>query len=810
MAPSTSRRSGTHEAPATAPRFAAAWAALVYAVGTLALGFPALAGRFLVSPTSDQYIAGYAFREFAASQLRATGAMPLWNPYIFGGMPFVASMNGDLFYPTALLRLVVPTDVAMTWAFMIHIFLAAFFTYLFLRAWGLGFLPSLAGGLAYMMGGPIASYVAPGHDGKLYVSALTPLVLWMLVRGMRDGRSWAWGVIAVTVGLATLSPHPQLLQYMLLVSGAFALWLAFGGGEGGHPPRDVALRRLGIALVAVVIGILMGAVQYLPVLHYVPWSPRASGLKGWDFATSYSFPPEELINTVVPQFTGMLDGYWGRNNIHLHSEYLGVVVLALAVLGFGCLRRKRERGAERGAVPRASFARFWMGVLVIALLWSLGRYTPFFALVYAIVPGTKFFRAPSTMFYVVGLALAVFTALGVERVLARDVTRRFAVGWAIAGAVILLLGVTGALTSLAEAIAPAERAAMVQDNAAALLAGAVRSAVVVLIASGVLFALATDRLAGRTGALVLIVLAAADLWSIERIYWPFSPPASVIYAADPTIEYLRSHGDEPGRVLAVPLAPVQAPNDPFYKGDALMAHRIRQVLGYHGNELGRYDVLLDKQEGYRQVVNPQLWRLLNVKYLLTNVGQIELPGSARVAGPAINAAGDSAYLYTLPGDNPAAWVAPVIVKAADDAVLATVLDQRFDPRRAALFDTSAAVEGKQISALPEPSPVTVRVGRYDPGHIELDLSGPAPRGSALVVSENYYPGWEATADGKPATIGRTDFVLIGVALPEGARHVSLRFASVPYEHGKVVSIIALLAALALVAGGITLDRKRHG
>ena len=80
----------------------------------------------------------------------------------------------------------------------------------------------------------------------------------------------------------------------------------------------------------------MGAVQYLPVMEYVPWSPRAGG-KGYDYATTYSFPIEELINTYVPQFSGILDNYWGRNGIHLHSEYLGVSVLILAVLGFGAV-----------------------------------------------------------------------------------------------------------------------------------------------------------------------------------------------------------------------------------------------------------------------------------------------------------------------------------------------------------------------------------------------------------------------------------------------------------------------------------------
>src|SRR3954465_7121919 len=134
-----------------APRFAFGWASLVYATCTLSLAYPALVGKFLVNPRSDQYIAGYAFREFAASTLRATGHFPLWNPYLFGGMPYIAAMHGDIFYPTFLLRMIMPTDVAMTWGFIIHVFLSGLFTYGFLRAIGYGFYGSLVGGIAYMM-----------------------------------------------------------------------------------------------------------------------------------------------------------------------------------------------------------------------------------------------------------------------------------------------------------------------------------------------------------------------------------------------------------------------------------------------------------------------------------------------------------------------------------------------------------------------------------------------------------------------------------------------------------------------------------
>src|SRR2546423_5726215 len=118
--------------PASAPRFAGLWAALTYAVCTLLLAWPALGGGFLVNPMSDQYIGGFPVRDFAAQALKAGQGIPQWNPYLFGGLPYAGAMHGDIFYPTAPLRMLLPTDVGMTWGFIIHLFLVGCFTYGFL------------------------------------------------------------------------------------------------------------------------------------------------------------------------------------------------------------------------------------------------------------------------------------------------------------------------------------------------------------------------------------------------------------------------------------------------------------------------------------------------------------------------------------------------------------------------------------------------------------------------------------------------------------------------------------------------------
>jgi hypothetical protein len=755
-------------------------------------------GKFLLNQNSDQYKAGYAFREFAATTLKTTGHFPLWDPYLFGGMPYVAAMHGDIFYPTFLLRMIMPTDVAMTWGFIIHIFLAGLFTYGFLRALGYSFYGALVGGIAYMMSGQIASYVSPGHDGKLFVSALFPLALWMLYLGFRKEKNWSWGAFALIIGLCVLSPHPQLLQYTLLAAGAYSLFLAFASLDGVKLPRDVAIKRLGAALIAVVVGLAIGAVQYLPVREYVKWSPRAGGFGDYTTATSYAWPSDELLNVYLPQFSGMLNNYSGPNLIHLHSDYVGVVVLILAGAAFIGLRGD----------PRRKHILFWSVTLLVTLLWSLGGATPFYRIPYEIIPGTKYFRAPATIFFVGTLAIALLAATGTERFLQLRVSRKYLVGWAIWGLVIALLASTGVLSNIAESFADERILDRVAANRSALIFGAWRSLAFILLVLGLWFALTRGKISSKAAALALVALTAVDLWTIEHVYWMFMPPANVIYASDATVEALRKE-PQPGRVFTFQIRP-SAQRDVFLTGDALMTHRIRLTSGYHGNEIGRYATLIGENSSPDQLFNPNVLQLTNTQYFLTNIPELPfVQGTTLMNGPVLNASGDSVFLFRVTKSNPYSWVTPVAVKAPDDQVLATILNPRFELTRAALFDTSANVTVAQgVQSLPPALSIKTSVRHYEPGRVQIDLDAPAPQGASLVVSENYYPGWTAAVDGKPARLGRADYTMIGVELPTGARSVELNFTSPTYQKGKMITWIAIALGFLMLGAGVWRDRRR--
>ena len=359
-------------------------------------------------------------------------------------------------------------------------------------------------------------------------------------------------------------------------------------------------------------------------------------------------------------------------------------------------------------------------------------------------------------------------------------------------------------------------------NTGAAILGVWRSFIVVAIGAGIVWAYLTNRLSAKATAVALVAALVIDLWSIERMYWIFSPRASKLYATDPAIDAIKADMAKSGqwsRVWTEPLADVG--RDPAFSGDALMSHDLRILGNYHGNELGMYDQLLgnanESQQPQMQIYAPPLWLHENVGYLYTGANDstaqllashFKLNAFTKLAGPVRNAFGSMVFAYKLPTENRPAWVASAMAKAPEGQALATVLDSRFDQGRVAIIDSSAKnVQVAPLSVLPEPSPIRATVTSATDGAYDISLDKPATAGSALVVSENYFPGWNATVDGKAAPVARTNFNLVGVVLPAGARSIQLRFTDAAYEKGKLVTLLSLAIAVVVLGFGLVADRR---
>src|SRR5450756_269982 len=84
---------------------------------------------------SDQILQNYSWRVFARQEVLA-GHPPLWNPYIFGGMPYLAAGQYGVLYPLGLIFYLMPPEYAYVWFAILHLALAADGGYLLLRVLG--------------------------------------------------------------------------------------------------------------------------------------------------------------------------------------------------------------------------------------------------------------------------------------------------------------------------------------------------------------------------------------------------------------------------------------------------------------------------------------------------------------------------------------------------------------------------------------------------------------------------------------------------------------------------------------------------
>jgi hypothetical protein len=756
------------------------------------LSLPMLSGQWLASPHGDQYSSAYAFYAWEKTEWQATGQIPLWNPMIMGGLPFLAVVtHGDILYPTALLRAFLPVHVVMNLAFFIHYILAGFFAYLFLRRFAVSWTGAVTGAIAYQLSGIMISYVQPGHDGKLFVSTLLPLTLLALVVSLRDRRLWGYPVLAVAVGLCLLSPHVQATYYLLIAAGLFALYLTFG--ESTTEPLRPRLTRLALAFTAIAAGFGLGAPQILPFLEYIPHSPRAGGYSvGYAGSTSFGVPWDHVPEFFLAGFTGSVETYWGSNPLKYHSEYLGLPVIALAILGFGDRRRRLV---------------WWIGgISLLFLLIALGGATPFYHLWWAVMPMVKKTRAPGMVFFIVALFVAMFAALGVTRLeRSEGQVGRHVRAWLIAAAAVALLGVVGAFGQLAVSLAPAERVGQAIAHGGAIRLSALIGA---MLFAGIA-ALAWGRLQGRVPvlafALGLPLLVGADLWRDGRRFWTYSPPPDKgLYQVDAVIT----------RLKATPL-PMRVLNFDVYPHNMLMAYGIPQVLGYQGQELRYFDELIGGRPGTENgarylLTSTQLWDLLAVRYVLIP-DSAEIPGYHRAFGPVTTAAGTRGYLYEADTLPPYARVVRGAAKVDASAIPPTLADPRLPGYdRIVFFPPEAPVNPPPLRDWPAPSPSKARVTAWDAGRMTIALDPPPPDSSYVLVSENWYVDWRATVDGRPAPVLRGDHALITVLVPPGTRTVELSYYSRTFARGKLIALVTLIVVLAGFIVPPVLARKRRG
>ena len=774
-------------------------AAALYLMAGLAVFNRALFADVMIYG-SDFTSGAYMTYRFIYEALNNAGQFPLWYPGLYGGAPMVdAVAYGHSLYPVSLLlQKILPPNILNAWYYFIHLWLAGLGTYLFLKGNKFSGTPSFLSGIAYMFTGAMVSLIFAGHDGKIIVSSLLPWLLLYLSKAVDAGHWHRWLLwslcSSLVIGLSLLSPHVQMTYYLLLAGFFFAIGKLWRRHRRGEPIGKTSLIGLTRGAIILLFGFSLYAVQAIPLNHYLKFSPRGQD-KGYQFATSYSMPPEEIINIVWPEFSGMIDKnseqgpthwYWGRRDLKLHTEYIGVITVLLAILGLIYNRRKQ-------------FKLFFLLLAGFALVVAFGGFTPLYYLVYYLIPGMSKFRSPAMIFNLFSFSVVVLLAMGIQALLDGDCKFNVKRGLLASLIIALLAGIIfslsrEAMTSILSPFAAKGWGAQaLWQSYPEMIKGYWVSFFILVAAIVILLLLINGRIPFKWWAAITALLIFLELWRVDAKFIKIVSGPHDYFARDQVVETLQK---DLGLFRTWPLQIHQ-------HGNYLSLFGVQTVGGEHPNPLRRYNEFVGTDpkrllpDFHNLFQSPNYLNILNVKYLLMQQ-PLNHPGFILT---------DSCYqgrvrVYRNLNVLPRAWVVGSYEKISQDQeILERMKQPGFDPTK------SVIVEEDLVGFVPSDE-VTGRVSidSYQPNRVMMTAE--TDRNGILVMSDNHYPAWQAWLDGMPVKVYRANYTFRAITLPAGRHQVEFRYSSRYFVLGLTISIISAIMILSGIIILAILGRDR--
>ncbi len=360
--------------------------------------YPAVIGEVLLAP-GDGWTQIIGIRVLIG-QMLAQGELPLWNPYIFGGMPLLASIQPGALYPPTWLFAFFSPGVAMNAMVITSYHLALIGSYLYARRIGIGRLGSLTTGIAFTFGGYMIAHL--GHTNRVAAAAWLPWVL-LAIEHLYLRASWRWVTFgALFVALQLFAGDPQMTLYTVLVGGAYGLF-----SLTVREARQPRWRFLAATVALALCGTLLSLIQLLPEQELLEQTERA-GIS-YEYFSSFSLPPQQTLSLIFPYFFGgaivqppYTTSYWGLWNTTETCGYVGLLTLLLSLVAVLGQRRR-------------ALMWFWVGSAGVSLLLAFGSFLPF-GLNHLLhkLPVYNLFRASGRHLLEFTFALAVLAGLGVN------------------------------------------------------------------------------------------------------------------------------------------------------------------------------------------------------------------------------------------------------------------------------------------------------------------------------------------------------------------------------------------------------------
>jgi len=721
--------------------------------------------------------------ELARRQLRE-GRWPLWNPYSYCGAPLLGGAQAQALSPFSWIQLASPLEFPRNrpWAAALRALFGALGAFAFFRnVLRARFWPAAIGGWIWPLGGFATMWAGFPHSE---VVLELPWLVVAVAACLRRPRGLGLVGLAAITALMLVGGHPATAATAMIGAAVLGAWLWFERYRTRPVSRD-ALLALATIATGIVLGVALSAPQTLTTLEYLPLTLRATARAGghvdippvgWAAAPLFALP--------YAQGSNLASSAWLLQGNHIESAaggYMGLLtLLVLAPLAFA----RRGRWARPIAIALiglvcAGQALALPGVVQLCEAWPLRVLqnnrsvfvTGFCSLSLAVIGLDRAWRGRIDRRAPLFVAVSLLLALGAWSWMRADAAPETLANW----------------LALTRQKNPARADAVAATFASLSARGALFAGVAALLA----LLIAWGGARRRSITLGVAALAVLELVSFQREQVTQCEP-QLAYPPIPALDALREL-DSSARIVGINCLPA-ALN---------LSHELRGIRGYDGLDPTRIVELLDL---FRNPKSPRfeyaatqwftptdspLLDLMGVRFLVQR-------GKPRGADPVV---AESPGYYVVENDGwlPRAYIPRRLESVAEgDATLARLASPEFDPREVAFAPPGSPelADGAQGVA---------RITLDEPDRVRIETQ--SDQRALLVLTDAWYPGWNAYRGDERLDVLRVDHAFRGVVVDAGASTIEFRYEPASFANGLRIAGLAL-AALAMWSAWTLIGRRR--
>ncbi len=762
-----------------------------------------------------------------------TGGFTLWNPLIFCGMPAYAIGTG---YTWFNLIYVVFTSVRTVFASFFSVEYAMWSFYLIILAITSFFLMknltrntlvSLFVAVATSFSTGLIVFLYIGHVTKLTSIAWYPLIFLMLLRMKDKFRLIDFFILIITLQLFIEGFHVQIIYYTIFsVIVYFLFFLLRALIKKDSVLRKQIVKSIGITFTASLIALLIQSDNITQIYQYTPYSTRGgksiaetttsstnpTSSAYYEYHTMWSFSPQEVLTFIVPSFYGfgnstyqgpltqdqpvVVNTYFGQMNFVDVAMYMGVLVFFLGLFGIFTMWKD-------------PFVKFLTLLSAIALLVSFGSNLPvLFDAFFYYLPMFNKFRVPSMFLVILQLSMPVLAGYGLMKIISLRETKesrtiKLIKNISIAFTVIFVLSLLlkGSISDwfagrVSEFASSHQREAQ-QFNALSPYMSDMFTGDL-LIAFGILsaafwlaYSYINSKISRDVFVIAIILLTAFDLFRIDARGEKYvdNPDIKNMFNPPDYITAIKNQKDKnPFRMINIKqdgtLGTASANN-----GNYNAYFMVEDFFGYSGIKPRSYQDLMD----VIGPVNPTLWRMCNVKYVVADQ-QIPYPGFVPIYQK------DKEIVYKNENALPRLYLVNKIGSKPDLQVLEDIKANSFDPKNIAYVDGTLP----KVDAPDSTASVSITEYKDETVAAKVNASG----NNFLFFSDTYLPvGWKCFVDGAKTEIYRTNHGFMGVVVPKGLHDVKFVYAPTSFFIAKYIDLV--LSSLVVLGFIITILLSRR-